>query len=100
MTSLPAALPLQIPEPGLALDVVDALRRGERRRRRVAGRARAADLAEIGLEARRGHRPGHLQVARAGVDDLVLEPGRGDERGAGHEGMALAVDLDLTRTLE
>src|SRR4029453_18379620 len=77
-------LALQVAEAGLALDVGVGARRIEGCRRGIAGLARAADLAEEGLEPGRGHGPGHLQVAGAAIDDLVLDPGRGHAGGAGH----------------
>src|SRR5262245_10563282 len=99
-TYVQPCLALQVAEAGFALDVGVRARRIEGRGRGIAGSARAADLAEEGLEPGRSHGPGHLQVTRAAIDDLVLEPGRGHDCRAGHEGMQLAVDLDLARALE
>src|SRR6185312_9779014 len=71
----------------------------ERRRRFLTGAARAADLAEEGLEPGRHHRPGHLELARAGIDDLVPEPGMRHHRRTRAEGMARPIDLDMTFAL-
>src|SRR6266851_3926493 len=90
---------LQIAEAGLALDGVGRERGVEGGGGRLAGLALAADLAEEGLEPVRHHRPGHLEVARTGVDDLVLEPRGRDHGGPRDEGMRRAVDLDRAGAL-